>query len=100
MKLPIRFLPEAQVEFDDAVDFYEGRRRGLGKQFVAKVREVLKALAKNPKRHGVVYQSVRKSVLRKFPYIILYQEEPSEVLIISVFHCSRDPAIWMKRVRP
>jgi hypothetical protein len=49
MKLPIRFLSEAQDEFDDAVDFYESRRRGLGKQFVAKVREVLKALAKNPK---------------------------------------------------
>lgn len=98
MKLPLRLLPEAKDEFDEAADRYELKQAGLGVDFVAKVREVLHLIAGNPKLHGVVYQDVRKAVVKRFPYIVLYHEEAGEVVVISVFHTSRDPAVWQSRI--
>jgi plasmid stabilization system protein ParE len=98
MSLPIRLLPEAKAEFDKAADWYDEQRAGLGVDLVAKVRETLKGIAANPRMHATVYQDVRKAVVVRFPYIVLYREEAGEVLVISVFHTSRDPSIWQARV--
>jgi toxin ParE1/3/4 len=98
MSLPIRLLPEARDEFDAAVDWYEQQQPGLGTAFLDRVRDVFARIAANPQLHAVVYQDVRKAVVQKFPYVVLYQEEASEVVVIAVFHTARDPAIWQGRV--
>jgi toxin ParE1/3/4 len=97
MTLPVRLLPEARVEFDEATDRYEQLRAGLGTTFVTRVRDVLHHIGADPQRHATVYLDVRKAVVPRFPYIILYREEPDAVLVISVFHTSRDPSIWKTR---
>ena len=55
-------------------------------------------IAASPRLHRVVYKNVRKAVVQRFPYILLYHEESGEVVVISVFHTSRDPARWQSRV--
>jgi plasmid stabilization system protein ParE len=98
MSLPIRYLPEAKDEYDQAADWYEQKQAGLGIDFIAKVREVLKRIAANPRLHGVVYQDVRKAFVPRFPYVVLYQEEAGEVVVVAVHHTSRDPSSWQSRV--
>lgn len=98
MSLPLRLLPEARAEYDEAAKWYEQQQPGLGVDFVAKVREVFTRIAANPKMHAKVYGEVRKAVVKRFPYIVLHQEDPGEVVVISVFHTSRDPAEWQSRV--
>lgn len=98
MTLPVRFLPEARAEFDDAADWYEAKRPGLGIDFVAKVREVLKRISINPRLHQIVYRDVRRAVVARFPYVVLYREEGNEVIVVAVFHASRNPAVWQSRV--
>lgn len=96
MSLPIRLLPEAQAEFDAAVDWYE-QQAGLGAAFIRRIREVLNRIAANPQLHAAVYQDVRKAVVQQFPYVVLYREEAGEVVVIAVFHSARDPSIWQSR---
>ena len=98
MTLPVRLLPEARVEFNEATDWYEQGRAGLGTTFVTRVRSVLNRIAVDPERHAAIYRSVRKVAVTNFPYIILYREEPDHVLVISVFHTSRDPSVWKSRI--
>jgi plasmid stabilization system protein ParE len=98
MTLPIRLLPEAQAEFVAATDWYEQRQTGLGAAFVVRVREVLQQVAAHPRRCPIVYQDVRKALVRRFPHIVLYREEAGEILVIAVFHTARDPSIWQGRV--
>jgi plasmid stabilization system protein ParE len=98
VNLPIRFLPEAKDEFDAAADWYEQQRPGLGVDFVAQVRDVLQRIAANPRLHATVYQDVRKAVVKRFPYVVLYREDQAEVIVIAVFHTSRDPSSWQSRV--
>ncbi len=97
MRLPVRLLPEARVEFDEATDWYEQRRSGLGAIFLARVREVFDRVAADPDRHPVVYLNVRRALVPRFPYVVLFREETGEVIVISVFHTSRDPSIWQSR---
>jgi hypothetical protein len=35
MRLPVRFLPEAEDEVIDAARWYDGQRSGLGDEFLA-----------------------------------------------------------------
>jgi plasmid stabilization system protein ParE len=98
MSLHVRLLPEAKAEFDAAGDRYEQQSIGLGIDFAAKVGDVFTRIAANPKMHGVVYKDVRKAVVRRFPYVVLYREEAGEVIVIAVFHTSRDPSEWQGRV--
>ena len=97
MSLPLRLLPDAIAEYDAATDWYE-QQAGLGADFVARVGEVFRRVAVSPKMHGRVYGEVRKAVVQRYPYVVLYREEPGEVLVIAVFHTSRDPAEWQGRV--
>jgi toxin ParE1/3/4 len=98
MSLPIRFLPEARDEFDEATDWHEQQRPGRGADFVARVRDVLDRIAANPQLHATVYGDARKAVVAKFPYVVVYREEAGEVVVIAVFHTSRDPSIWQSRI--
>jgi toxin ParE1/3/4 len=98
MKRPVRLLPEARVEFNEATDWYEKQRAGLGTTFVTRTRAVLDRIADDPLRHAPVYLDVRKVLVAKFPYVVLYREELGEVIVVSVFHTSRDPSIWKSRV--
>jgi plasmid stabilization system protein ParE len=85
-------LPEAREEFDAAVDWYEERRAGLGTRFTLAVDAVLDRISKNPKMPATVLEDARKAVVRGFPYCVYYREEGENVIVLAVFHTSRDPA--------
>jgi plasmid stabilization system protein ParE len=100
MSLPTRLLTEAKAEFDAAVEWYEQQRPGLGADFLARVGAVLNRIASQPKIHAAVYGAVRKAVVTRFPYVVLYQEDVGEIVVIAVFHTARDPSIWQSRTKP
>ncbi|HSI36025.1 MAG: type II toxin-antitoxin system RelE/ParE family toxin [Phycisphaerae bacterium] len=98
MTRQVRLLPAARREYDDAVVWYESGRAGEGEKFLVAVRETLGRIAAARNLHQVVYRAVRRAVVTGYPYIVLYQDLGDEVIVISVFHTSRNPSIWKKRV--
>lgn len=98
MSLPIRLLAEAEDELAGAAEWYEDCKEGLGDDFTDRVKAVFRRVARNPRIHQKVYRDVRRAVVKRFPYIVLYQESGDEVIVISVFHTSRDPKEWQRRV--
>lgn len=98
VSVPLRFLRAARADFDEAYDFYERQASGLGERFADHVQFVLDRIAANPRLHAVVLKNVRKAVVAKFPYCVYYREEANCIRILSVFHASRDPAIWKRRM--
>jgi plasmid stabilization system protein ParE len=97
MSLPVVLRPEARDEFDEAFDWYEAKRPALGVDFAARVQEVFDRISANPQLHAVVFKDVRKAVVRRFPYSVFYRVEPSQVVVLAVFHGRRDPGIWKAR---
>lgn len=97
MSLPVVFRRAARAEFDDAADWYDQRRPGRGATFTAAVRQVLSQIAAQPRLYAEVFQDVREAPVAKYPYCVYYREEPGQILVLSVFHTSRDPQIWQSR---
>jgi plasmid stabilization system protein ParE len=98
VSLPIVLRDEARAEFDEAFDYYEAQKAGLGVDFADRVQEVFDRIAANPHLHAVVFADVRKAVVARFPYCVFYRAEPTRVQVIAVFHTRRDPSIWQGRV--
>ena len=99
MSLPVVFRPQAEAEFEEAQGWYEERTRGLGQEFVTCVQASIEIIRRNPSQFQRVDGEVRRALVRRFPYAILYLADPESVAIIAVFHISRDPAEWRTRVR-
>jgi toxin ParE1/3/4 len=97
VRLPIVLRVEAEQEFDEAFDYYDERRVGLGAEFVAEVQRVFDRLAVSPMMHQIVFADIRKGVVRRFPYCVFYRPHPDHVEVIAVFHTSRDPSVWQSR---
>jgi toxin ParE1/3/4 len=98
VSLPIVLRDEAEAEFDEAFDYYENQRAGLGVDFADEIQEVLDRISNNPQIHGIVLADIRKAVVRRFPYCVYYRADGNRVEVIAVFHTSRDPKIWQGRV--
>lgn len=99
MSLPVVFRPEAEAEFEEAQAWYEDRLRGLGQEFVTRVQATIDVVRRNPGQFPRIDGEVRRALVRRFPYAIFYLADPESVVIIAVFHTSRDPAIWRQRTQ-
>jgi plasmid stabilization system protein ParE len=93
------FTPAARAELIDAQDWYENEAPGLGRRFRAAVDVVIERMNINPRQFPVVYKSIRRALLRRFPYALMFVIESDETLtVIACFHGSRDPAHWQRRL--
>ncbi len=99
MSLPVVFRPPAEAELEEAQGWYEERTRGLGQEFVTCVQATIEVVSRNPEQFQRVDGEVRRALVRRFPYAVLYLADPESVAIIAVFHTSRDPVGWQGRAR-
>jgi len=99
MKRVLRFLPEAEVELEGAFLWYETQRPGLGFEFLLAFDAAVEGIRRLPESREVVALRTRRTLLRRFPYLVLYTFNEREVLVTSVFHSHRNPHGWSDRVR-
>jgi plasmid stabilization system protein ParE len=93
----IRFTPEADAELAEARQWYARQREDLDLVFMQSVDEALSRIRANPNQYPVVYQSLRRVVVRRFPFAVFYEVTADEIQIIAVFHSRRDPESWKSR---
>ena len=92
------FRSEAEQEFEYAHDYYNSIRRELGLQFLTQVEIVLTRISLHPQIHQVVFEDIRKGVVKRFPYCVFYRAHPDRIEVISVFDARQDPKLWQSRV--
>lgn len=97
MKKKIVFRSTADAEFTESAEWYEDQRQGLGLQFIAHVQKALDDIEEDPLRYPIAVRDIREGIVSKFPFAIYYRVKPEHIVILAVFHCSRDPAIWQSR---
>ena len=91
------FHPEAEVEFLAAAEFYEAHRRGLGVEFIAEVRHAAGTLQRHPELGHPFSRRLRRLLVQRFPYGLLYRIEAEDIFIVAVAHLSRRPGYWHRR---
>ena len=94
----VAFTPEAETEALRAYFWYENQRLGLGEDFKIFLDLKIESLKKNPKAASYIYKNIQSSKIKRFPYNIIYRIDNYQIQIIAIFHYSRNPKEWRKRV--
>jgi toxin ParE1/3/4 len=94
----VRFHPDAEAELIAAGEFYEAQADGLGLEFVSEVRSAARAIAAHPSLGHRFSKRLRRFLVRRFPYGLLYRNEPTAIFIVAVMHLRRRPGYWKGRV--
>lgn len=97
MSVPLVLHPDAQAEFDESHDWFEQRCEGDGEKFSLAIKAALARIRSNPLMYGVVLDDIRKAVVPNYRFCIYYVVHDDHVFVTSVFHTSRDPAVWQGR---
>ena len=92
------FHPEAEAEFIAAIDYYEEKQSGLGYDFAREVYTGIKSIIEHPQTWPVLDGEIRRRLIGRFPYGILYSDEGQKIFILAVMHLRREPNYWKKRI--
>lgn len=99
MMLNIELSPAAQIEFDEAADWYGAEDPDLKARFIDEINSTLGLVQHSPSSFPVTHGTgVRRTVVRRFPYLILFTVQAERILVYSIFHTSRNPIVWKGRV--
>lgn len=98
MTAELVFAPAAEQDIADAYRWYEGKRSGLGEEFLNCVEACLDAIRRAPEMYAVVHEEYRRGLVRRFPYAVFYEHKESTVIVYGVLHTARDPAKWRQRL--
>lgn len=97
MSLAVTFRRAARAEFLEAAARYEVQRPKLGAEFIEEIERCITFAAKQPEAYAVVYKNTRRITARRFPFSIYFRAESRRIVVLAVFHGSREPTIWQGR---
>lgn len=92
-----RLLAAAKQEIRDAAEYYEMQAKGLGTDFTDRIHAAMLDVCENPESWPVVEQGVRRRLICRFPYGLLYRIDKDDVVILAVMHLARHPNYWTHR---
>jgi plasmid stabilization system protein ParE len=92
------FHPAARTELNEAVDYYEGCRPGLGWKFAQEVKSAIARILQHPDGWTPVSRRARRCLTARFPYGVIYAIDARHVRILAVAHCHREPGYRHRRL--
>ncbi len=95
---PVRYHEAAEEELLNEIGYLELRAEGLGRRLHTEVRRVENLIAEFPDSAREIRPGIRKCVLQKFRYSLIYSIQEDGLLILAMAHQSRRPDYWVGRV--
>ncbi len=92
--MKVSFTDIASQEYLDVVKFYNLKRDGLGYEFVIEVDNCIRNILSYPLAWQKVSKRVRRILVRRFQYGIIYSYSDDAILILSVMNLHRKPDSW------
>jgi len=91
------FHPEAEAEYLEAISYYEDCELGLGEEFALEIFSAVQNIAAYPNAWPILEGNVRRCLVHRFPFGVLYSIEPGNIFILAVMHLHRHPDSWKDR---
>jgi len=71
---------------------------GLGDRFIAEIERIVEVLCDQPHIGQSVGEELRRIILARFPYSLIYSIESERIWVIAVAHHRRRPGYWQERI--
>jgi plasmid stabilization system protein ParE len=87
----------AERELTDAAEYFEHESAGLGAAFLAEIERCVADITAFPQAGHEVAASVRRRLVRRFPYAVLYSVKPDHIRVLAIMNMRRRPTYWVGR---
>ncbi|MFI5164730.1 MAG: type II toxin-antitoxin system RelE/ParE family toxin [Bacteroidia bacterium] len=97
MVLKIIVKPLAELDLQEAVNWYFLENEELAETFLFEFRDAVRAVSRSPLGFQKRFKSVRAFAMKRFPYHVYYLLDKDTLYIIAVIHQKRNPKLWKRR---
>ena len=94
---PVDYLPGARRDYDESFDWYAERSSIAAERFSNAVDAALERIATNPEWFAFIDTRHQECLVQRFPFRIVFRDEPTRVLVVAVAHAKRRPDYWKYR---
>ncbi len=95
---PHIFHPEAVEEYAHAIEYYADITPKLGTRLHDEIERLIREACSQPERFLRFSPPAQRALARKFPYSVVYLNQPDRVWIVAVMHAKRRPGYWRERL--
>ena len=95
--MKVSYHAKAADEYVEAIDYYEDCQTGLGKQLTQEIDASIKLVLAFPTAWTLLEGEIRRILIRRFPFGLLYISRADEIYILAVMNLNRNPNYWKKR---
>jgi plasmid stabilization system protein ParE len=100
----VSLSPEAVVELIEAASWYETRQPGLAVKFLQEIDQAQQAIQSRPLSfprlaNTAVDLEIRRALLPRFPYALVFLELQTEIRVHAIAHAKRHPDYWLNRLQ-
>lgn len=96
--MKLRLGSSAKKDVRKIWGYYEGRRPGLGDEFLEELTVAIHDLKGLPNAWPEFERGTRRLIMRRFPYAVVYRLDDVGILVIVVGHLARGKAFWKRRL--
>jgi plasmid stabilization system protein ParE len=93
----IIITPGAELDLDDAADWYEMNKPGLSYDFRLALDATFSLILRYPDSSALVASSIRRALLYRFPHAVYYRTHGDSIEVIAILHTKRSPRAWQAR---
>ena len=97
IRFEVGILPEAEAEIREAFLWYFARSPIAADAFRTETLEAIDQLTTDALMWPEDEDSVRRYILRHFPYAVFYEIQGNTVSVLAVAHQRRRPGYWRER---
>ena len=98
-----RALPEAREDILRISNLYDRRSVALGNKFLAEYDALIQRILAQPRLCSRVSRQprgreIRQGSLKRFPFVLIYEVTPSEIVVLAVTHNRTKRRSWRRRL--
>ena len=95
--MQLYFSRLAREELREAKRYYNDLQKDLGEQLKAEAQAATNSILHNPLAWQVELGEIRRFLLNRFPYKILYMIDGEKIVVIAFMHQHQAPDYWINR---
>ena len=93
-RFSVELAPGAEADIREAFAWYRERNALIAEAFRAEVFDSIDRIVEAPLARPADEGGIRKRVLRRFPYSVIYEIQAGTATVLAVAHHRRRPGYW------
>ncbi|HQR74248.1 MAG TPA: type II toxin-antitoxin system RelE/ParE family toxin [Sulfurovum sp.] len=91
------FHPDAELELNASVNYYQECQDGLGLEFAYEVHKTIQRILEYPTAWQKLDGDIRRCLTNRFPFGVIYYQRDNAIIILAVMQLNRKPNYWKDR---